>query len=416
MSRITIGNANPAWSGEQRCNAVTVDGVWGMDFGGVPATNDGEHVSWEQNAPKRRRRFGPLSKDSQQNQLTVAGIGVAPDPADDENALAVVSGLLNRRCRSVDCYERLNFIDEGTYGRVFRARDNETGRVYALKQVKLAGEREGFPVTALREVSVLLSLRHDNVVHVREVVVGSTMDKIYMVMEYAEHDVLSVLERMKHPYSQSEMKSLVLQILRGVAYMHSRWVLHRDLKTSNLLLNHRGIVKVCDFGLARRFGDPVGKLTPGVTTLWYRAPEVLLGATTYTSAVDVWSVGCIFAEIALGDALFPGRGELDQIAKIFAVVGKPTESNWPGLSQYPTVKRIALHGPPRSELAGRLRADAHSGRTPLTKLGIELLEAMLTPDPAKRVTAAEALQHPYFDEVPVAARPHLIQTLPAARK
>lgn len=361
--------------------------------------------------PKRRKRFGPR--------------GVVPPPPEPVDAgdvdagagaYGAVSRLLGRRCRSVDCYERLNFIDEGTYGRVFRARERASGRVFALKQVKLAGEREGFPVTALREVSVLLALRHENVVHVREVVVGSTMDKIYMVMEYAEHDVREVLDRMRHPYSQSEVKSLVLQILRGVAYMHSRWVVHRDLKTSNLLLNHEGVVKVCDFGLARRFGDPVGSLTPGVTTLWYRAPEVLLGGTKYTAAVDIWAVGCVFAELALGEALFPGQGELDQILKIFAVVGKPTEENWPGVGEYPAARRLALHGPARSELSAKMRADAHGGRTPLTRLGVELIEAMLTPDPGQRVTAAEALQHPYFDESPVAARPHLIQTLPVSRK
>lgn len=372
---------------------------------------------------KRRKRFGPrlasprlASPPPPRTDLPAAGAAEADVDA-SACAHAAVSRLLGRRCRSVDCYERLNFIDEGTYGRVFRARDRETGLVYALKQVKLAGEREGFPVTALREVSVLLALRHENVVHVREVVVGSTMDKIYMVMEYAEHDVRSVLERMRHPYSQSEVKSLVQQILRGVAHMHARWVLHRDLKTANLLLNHEGVVKVCDFGLARRCGDPpAGSLTPGVTTLWYRAPEVLLGDTRYTSAVDMWSVGCVFAELALGEALFPGRGELDQMQRIFSVLGRPTEERWPGVGALPGARRLALPGPERSALAARMRADSTGARTPLTRLGVELLDAMLTLDPGRRVTAAEALQHPYFDEAPVAARPYLIQTLPVSHK
>lgn len=372
----------------------------------------------ERRSAKRRKRFGPrLSSPPPPLTDRRAAGATEPDVDASVGAYSSVSQLLGRRCRSVECYERLNFIDEGTYGRVFRARDRETGRVYALKQVKLAGEREGFPVTALREVSVLLALRHENVVHVREVVVGSTMDKIYMVMEYAEHDVRSVLERMKHPYSQSEVKSLVQQILRGVAHMHSRWVLHRDLKTSNLLLNHEGVVKLCDFGLARRRGEPpAGSLTPGVTTLWYRAPEVLLGGTRYTAAVDMWSVGCVFAELALGEALFPGKGELDQMLKVFAVVGRPTEERWPGVGAYPGAQRLALPGPDDSTLGARMRADVTGARTPLTRLGVELLDAMLTMDPARRVTAAEALQHPYFDEAPVAARPHLIQTLPVSRK
>lgn len=336
--------------------------------------------------------------------------------ADVKVGVAAVSSLLDRSCRSVDCYERLNFIDEGTYGRVFRARDRSSGDIYALKQVKLAGEREGFPLTALREVSTLLSLRHENVVHVREVVVGATMDKVYMVMEFAEHDVRAALERMPHPYSQSEVKSLLQQILRGVSHMHSQWVVHRDLKTANLLLTAGGVVKVADFGLARRVGDPSGELTPNVSTLWYRAPEVLLGATEYSSAVDMWSVGCIFAELVLGEALFPGRGELDQISRVFGLIGAPTEKTWPGLNDLPVAQRIALRGPAVSGLPDALRAKSHGATTPLTGLGVELVAAMLTACPAKRVTAAEALQHPYFDEAPAAKAPHLIQTLPARSK
>lgn len=357
---------------------------------------------------KRRKRFGPGGvKAGEGDEGTVVGALPASD-----YSLDAVNSLTGGRCRSVDCYERLNFIDEGAYGLVFRARDVETGGIFALKQVKLAGEREGFPISALREISVLLSLRHENVVHVREVVVGATMDKIYMAMEYAEHDMRSVLDRMRHPYSQSEVKSLLLQMLRGTAYMHANWVLHRDLKTSNLLLNQRGVVKICDFGMATRYGDPPGRMSPGVTTLWYRAPEVLLGTSSYSTAVDMWSVGCIFAELVLGEALFSGKGEVDQIQRVFDVLGKPTEANWPGLGELPSAQRIAFHGPPKSELRTLFSSSAYSKRTPLSSLGVELLEAMLTPDPGQRVSAAEALQHPYFDEAPPPASPHLIQTLP----
>lgn len=350
---------------------------------------------------KRRKRFGP---------------GPTEPSGDAQPPQSPIDVLIGRRCRSVECYERLNYIDEGTYGLVYRARDVLSGHIVALKQVKLAGEREGFPVTALREIGLLLSLRHENVVHVREVVVGATMDKIYMAMDYAEHDVRSVLDRIKHPYSQSEVKSLLRQILRGVAYMHRHWVLHRDLKTSNLLLNQGGVVKICDFGLARRFADPPASMTPGVTTLWYRAPEVLLGATTYSTAVDMWSVGCIFAELVLGEALFSGKGEIDQIQRVFGLMGKPTEDNWPGVMALPTSKRIALNGPPKSELRTLFVSSSYGKRTPLSRLGVELLEAMLTPDPAQRVSAAEALQHPYFDEAPAPAPPHLIQTLPVTSR
>lgn len=173
-------------------------------------------------------------------------------------------------CRSVDEFERLNKIDEGTYGVVFRAKDKKTGEIVALKKVKMEKEREGFPLTSLREINILLSFDHPSIVDVKEVVVGSSLDSIFMVMEYMEHDLKALMETKKQPFSQSEVKCLMLQLLEGVKYLHDNWVLHRDLKTSNLLLNNRGELKICDFGLARQYGSPLKPYTHLVVTLWYR--------------------------------------------------------------------------------------------------------------------------------------------------
>lgn len=173
-------------------------------------------------------------------------------------------------CRSVDEFERLNRIDEGTYGVVYRARDKKTGEIVALKKVKMEKEREGFPLTSLREINILLSFHHPSIVDVKEVVVGSSLDSIFMVMEYMEHDLKALMETMKQPFSQSEVKCLMLQLLEGVKYLHDNWVLHRDLKTSNLLLNNQGELKICDFGLARQYGSPLKPYTHLVVTLWYR--------------------------------------------------------------------------------------------------------------------------------------------------
>ena len=173
-------------------------------------------------------------------------------------------------CRSVDEFERLNKIDEGTYGVVYRAKDKKTGEVVALKKVKMEKEREGFPMTSLREINILLSFHNPSIVDVKEVVVGSNLDSIFMVMEYMEHDLKALMETMKQPFSQSEVKCLMLQLLEGIKYLHDNWVLHRDLKTSNLLLNNRGELKICDFGLARQYGSPLKPYTHLVVTLWYR--------------------------------------------------------------------------------------------------------------------------------------------------
>ncbi|XP_027343547.1 cyclin-dependent kinase G-2 isoform X2 [Abrus precatorius] len=241
-------------------------------------------------------------------------------------------------CRSVDEFERLNKIDEGTYGVVYRAKDKKTGEIVALKKVKMEKEKEGFPLTSLREINILLSFHHPSIVDVKEVVVGSSLDSIFMVMEYMEHDLKGLMEAMKQPFSQSEVKCLMIQLLEGVKYLHDNWVLHRDLKTSNLLLNNRGELKICDFGLARQYGSPLKPYTHLVVTLWYRAPELLLGAKQYSTAIDMWSLGCIMAELLSKEPLFNGKTEFDQLDKIFRILGTPNETIWPGFTKLPGVK------------------------------------------------------------------------------
>ncbi|KAJ4430966.1 hypothetical protein ANN_19559 [Periplaneta americana] len=211
-------------------------------------------------------------------------------------------------------------IEEGTYGVVYRARDKRTEEVVALKRLKMEKEKEGFPITSLREINTLLKAQHPNIVTVREIVVGSNMDKIFIVMDYVEHDLKSLMETMKQKkqvFIPGEVKCLMQQLLRAVAHLHDNWILHRDLKTSNLLLSHKGILKVGDFGLAREYGSPLKAYTPIVVTLWYRAPELLLCTKEYSTPVDMWSVGCIFGEFLSMEALFPGKSEVDQLNRIF---------------------------------------------------------------------------------------------------
>ncbi|KAI9591216.1 kinase-like domain-containing protein [Syncephalis fuscata] len=236
-----------------------------------------------------------------------------------------------RRCGSVDRYERLNRIDEGSYGVVYRARDRETGEIVALKRLKCEHQdRVGFPVTDLREIHTLLWVKHENIVNVREIVVGSgTPPKVFIVMDFLEHDLKTLMTGMRSPFMQSEVKTLMLQLLSAVSTLHRNWIIHRDLKTSNLLMNNRGRVKVADFGLARKFGSPLNAMTIPVVTLWYRAPELLLGAKEYTTAVDMWSIGCIFGEMLLNEPMIPGRGEIDQLNKIFQLLGTPNEEFGP---------------------------------------------------------------------------------------
>ncbi|XP_073006685.1 cyclin-dependent kinase G-2-like isoform X2 [Typha latifolia] len=315
-------------------------------------------------------------------------------------------------CRSVDEFERLNKIDEGTYGVVYRARDKKTSEVVALKKVKMEKEREGFPLTSLREINILLSFHHPSVVDVKEVVVGSSLDSIFMVMEYMEHDLKALMETMKQPFSQSEVKCLMLQLLEGVKYLHDNWVLHRDLKTSNLLLNNCGELKICDFGLSRQYGSPLKPYTQLVVTLWYRAPELLLGAKEYSTAIDMWSLGCIMAELLAKEPLFNGKTEIDQLDKIFRILGSPNEKIWPGFAKLPRVKANFVKQP-YNKLREKFPPTSFSGRPTLSEAGFDLLNKLLTYDPEKRISAEDALKHDWFREVPLPKSKDFMPTFPA---
>ncbi|XP_038629862.1 cyclin-dependent kinase 11B isoform X4 [Scyliorhinus canicula] len=309
-------------------------------------------------------------------------------------------------CRSVEEFQCLNRIEEGTYGVVYRAKDKKTDEIVALKRLKMEKEKEGFPITSLREINTILKAQHPNIVTVREIVVGSNMDKIYIVMNYVEHDLKSLMETMKQPFLPGEVKTLMIQLLKGVRHLHDNWILHRDLKTSNLLLSHSGILKIGDFGLAREYGSPLKSYTPVVVTLWYRTPELLLGAKEYSTAIDLWSVGCIFAEFLTQKPLFPGKSEIDQINKIFKELGTPSEKIWPGYNELPAVKKMTFTEYPFNNLRKRFGAL-------LSDQGFDLMNKFLTYCPAKRITAEEALKHEYFRETPLPIESAMFPTWPA---
>ncbi|XP_066462877.1 cyclin-dependent kinase 11B-like isoform X3 [Eleutherodactylus coqui] len=309
-------------------------------------------------------------------------------------------------CRSVEEFQCLNRIEEGTYGVVYRAKDKKTDEIFALKRLKMEKEKEGFPITSLREINTILKAQHENIIRVREIVVGSNMDKIYIVMNYMEHDLKSLMETMKQPFLPGEVKTLLIQLLRGVRHLHDNWILHRDLKTSNLLLSHAGILKVGDFGLAREYGSPLKPYTPIVVTLWYRAPELLLGTKEYSTAIDMWSVGCIFGEFLTQKPLFPGKSEIDQINKVFKDLGTPSEKIWPGYNELPAVKKMTFSEYPYNNLRKRFGAL-------LSDQGFDLMNKFLTYCPAKRITAEDGLKHDYFSESPLPIDPSMFPTWPA---
>ena len=330
--------------------------------------------------------------------------------------------------RSVENYDKLNDIEEGAYGWVARARELSTGRVVALKRLKIddatGASRTGLPETGLREIQILKDCSHRNLLELVEVVVGETdlakrraggnerIENIFLVLEFVEHDLKGILEDMPEPFLASEVKALLAQLASGVAYLHDHWVLHRDLKTSNLLLNNRGRLKIADFGMARYCGDPPPpQLTPLVVTLWYRAPELLLGAREYGAAIDMWSVGCIFGELLTREPLLQGRNEVDQVTRIFELCGLPTDESWPGFRRLPNARSLRL---PSSKLPSSATGSVIRARFPLlTAAGCALLTDLLSLNPDRRPTAKQMLEHEYFRQDPRPKHEALFPTFPS---
>merc|ERR1719451_269042 len=235
-----------------------------------------------------------------------------------------------------DRFQKLNKIGEGTYGVVYKAKDKLTGDILALKKIRLEAEDEGIPSTAIREIALLKQLQHPNIVRLYDVV--HTERRLTLVFEYLDQDLKKYLDICDGGLETAILKSFLYQLLCGVAFCHTHRVLHRDLKPQNLLIPREGKLKLADFGLARAFGIPVRSYTHEVVTLWYRAPDVLMGSRKYSTPVDIWSVGCIFTEMVNGRALFPGNTDADQLQKIFKILGTPSEPIWPTITELPDWK------------------------------------------------------------------------------
>lgn len=290
---------------------------------------------------------------------------------------------------SLDNYTKKEKLGEGTYGVVYRAADNRTKEIVALKQMRLEQEEEGIPVTALREIALVQNLHHTNIVEIKEVISGK--GTLTMVSEYLDSDLRKYMDSIRSGVHPALLKSYAFQLLCGIAYLHSNRIMHRDMKPQNLLINKDGYLKICDFGLARTFTIPPRNYTHEVVTLWYRPVEILMSAQSYDIGVDVWGAGCIIAEMITGIPLFAGDSEIDQLFRIFKVLGTPTEETYPGFTKLPGYTR-GLQTHERKDLATVFRTD--------DKLLIDLLSQLLEINPAKRISAMRALQHPYFADIP----------------
>ena len=288
-------------------------------------------------------------------------------------------------------YTKTSKLGEGTYGVVYKAKDQRDQEIYALKKIRLQAEEEGIPSTAIREISLLKELNHINIVKLYDVM--HTPKKLTLVFEFCEQELKKVIDATNGKGLEIKLvKSYLYQLLKGIEFIHKHKVLHRDLKPQNLLMNN-GILKIADFGLARGYGIPVKNYTHEVVTLWYRPPDVLLGSKTYGTTVDMWSIGCIFAEMVSGKPLFMGKSESDQLKKIFKIRGTPSDTYAPSLRELPE------WGVNENVFQPSQEEDIKKYVPNLDSEGVDLLLKFLQLEPDKRISAEEALKHPFFDDI-----------------
>jgi len=302
----------------------------------------------------------------------------------------------------IDNYRKIEKIGEGTYGVVYKARHLQTKEIVALKKIRLENEEEGVPSTAIREISILKELMHPNVVKLIEVIISQS--KLYLVFEFLQMDVKRYIDQLpaNQYLEEKALKSYTYQIVAALAFCHCRRIMHRDLKPQNLLIGSNGIIKLADFGLARAFGVPVRGYTHEVVTLWYRCPEVLLGTQRYSTALDMWSVATVVVEMATKKPIFCGDSEIDQLYRIFAVLGTPSSKVdgdrpvWPGVEQ---LQDYNANFPVWAYKGLAVKMREHAANHGMSPTGIDLLEQMVIYDPLKRMTSKQALEHEFFADI-----------------
>ncbi|XP_005103387.1 cyclin-dependent kinase 7 [Aplysia californica] len=288
-------------------------------------------------------------------------------------------------------YEKIDFLGEGQFATVYKARDKVTDKIVAVKKIKLGSRTEaadGINRTALREIKLLQELSHDNIIGLVDVF--GHKSNVSLVFDFMETDLEVVIRDNNIVMTAPHIKSYTLQTLLGLEYLHTNWILHRDMKPNNLLINEQGTLKIGDFGLAKFYGSPSRPYSHQVVTRWYRCPELLFGARSYGDGVDMWALGCIVAELLIRAPFLQGDTDLDQLSKTFQVLGTPSEADWPDMKYLPDYVVFKEHPKhPMKEIFTAASDDL-----------LELLDSLLALNPSKRCSASQALQMSYFSSKP----------------
>ncbi|XP_043722528.1 probable serine/threonine-protein kinase At1g54610 isoform X1 [Telopea speciosissima] len=310
--------------------------------------------------------------------------------------------------RRADTFEKLDKIGQGTYSNVYRARDLETGKIVAMKKVRFVNMDPESVRFMAREIYILRKLDHPNVMKLEGLVTSRMSCSLYLVFEYMEHDLAGLAATPGIKFTEAQIKCYMQQLLRGLEHCHNRGVLHRDIKGSNLLIDNNGNLKIGDYGLATFFNpDNKQPLTSRVVTLWYRPPELLLGATDYGVAVDLWSAGCILAELLAGKPIMPGRTEVEQLHKIFKLCGSPSDEFW-RKSKLPHATVFKPQQPYKRCILETFKDFPPSA--------LALLDVLLAIEPEGRGSAASALNSEFFTTKPLPCDPSSLPKYPPSKE
>ncbi|KAH7727623.1 CMGC/CDK/CDK9 protein kinase [Aphelenchoides avenae] len=311
-------------------------------------------------------------------------------------------------------YEKILKIGQGTFGEVFKARCKTTGKLVALKKILMENEKEGFPITALREVKMLQKLKHRHITELLEICGSKAKNEkarctFYLVFTFCDHDLAGLLSHRSATLTLQHVKTLVKHLLEGLYHIHANNILHRDMKAANVLITHEGVLKLADFGLARpiyKNRDPC--YTNRVVTLWYRPPELLLGTRQYGPAIDMWGAGCIMAELWTRSPILQGDTEQKQLGLISHLCGSITTANWPSVDKLPLYGQIELPQNLQRRVRERLVSYVKSEE------GLNMIDELLTLDPEKRPDAEKMLDHRFLFEEPMPKEnvADLLKTLP----
>ncbi|KAB2049650.1 hypothetical protein ES319_A13G191400v1 [Gossypium barbadense] len=398
---------NASFESDKKVENVTIPKV---DASVVEVENEGtqkeEKANGERKQRGERRRAKPNPKSSNLPKHSLGEQVAAGWPAWLSDACGeALNGWIPRRA---DTFEKIDKIGSGTYSNVYKAKDMVTGKIVALKKVRFDNlEPESVKFMA-REILILRRLDHPNVVKLEGLVTSRMSCSLYLVFQYMEHDLAGLAASPIVKFTEPQVKCYMHQLLSGLEHCQNRGVLHRDIKGSNLLIDDGGVLKIADFGLATFF-DPNRKhpMTSRVVTLWYRAPELLLGATDYGVGVDLWSAGCILAELLAGKPIMPGRTEVEQLHKIYKLCGSPSDEYWKK-SKLPNATLFKPREPYKRRIKETFKDFPPSS--------LPVIDTLLAIDPAERLTATAALRSEFFTTEPYACEPSSLPKYPPSKE